>query len=252
MSWDWPRAGQLEPHLSSPRHSQEGCALRQASCSGCTPPPVSVSRSSPLPRDPCSGGCSRGRRVPPPAWPVRSAALSPGQAAPWRPLLSDALRSSREWQAERPSPASDQDGDPSLCDLGRGPPHTASRGPASLPAQPLWAQPRGLQPTHVSGFFALSSRPHDRARSCPEPGSPGLSTQAAWGGVLRGGSVWGGLSRGRLGGPTCRTLWGHLGAEARTDRPALSQRWALQGALSEAVTEEGTERPVLGACKERG
>lgn len=65
VSWDWPRAGQLEPHLSSPRHSQEGCALRQASCSGCTPPPCLSPGPRPLPGIPARGGAP-GADVSPP------------------------------------------------------------------------------------------------------------------------------------------------------------------------------------------
>lgn len=57
-----------------------------------------------------------------------------------------------------------------------------------------------------------------------------------------------------------RTSWGHLGAEARMDRQALSQRWALSeprtaagsARCPEGDTEEGSECPVPGVCKQCG
>ena len=57
-----------------------------------------------------------------------------------------------------------------------------------------------------------------------------------------------------------RTSWGHLGAEARMDRQALSQRWALSeprtaagsARCPEGDTEEGSECPVPGVCEQCG
>ena len=62
MSWDRPRGGQLEPRLPSLRHSREGLHSETGVLPGHTPP-GSVSRSSPLPRAPCSGGGAPGADV---------------------------------------------------------------------------------------------------------------------------------------------------------------------------------------------
>ena len=132
-------------------------------------------------------------------------------------------------------------GTPHYVTLGEALTTTASRGPAPLPAQPLWAQPRGLQPTHVSGFFALSSRPHDRLRSCPEPGAVCSKQRGA---ASSEGAVWGARRGGREEAPRagpCGVTW--VQRPGWTDQPCPS--WAL----SEPLTEEGRERPVLGGVQ---
>ena len=221
VSWDRPRGGQLEPRLPSLRHSREGLHSETGVLPGHTPP-GSVSRSSPLPRAPCSGGGAPGADVSAPSLaravscplpragsslPGDRCCLMPSAAAGNSRLRGLALHLTRM-------------GTPHYVTLGEALTTTASRGPAPLPSQPLWAQPRGLQPTHVSGFFALSSRPHDRLRSCPEPGAVCSKQRGA---ASSEGAVWGarrgGCEEAPRAGP-CGVTW--VQRPGWTDQPRPS------------------------------